>query len=138
MEEKGWWSENKLLRIWGLKATLAARLMLSGLRPLLKDSDADGSKNVEARQGCGDENAGALWMPVKFLHIVLSLMNKQQLGWDRSQSWVLSLPFSISFHSQVPLSHLVVGTRGCKDATVCRMPLDRRDGGCVLLEGGDG
>ena len=68
-----------------------------------------------------------------FYILIAYHVNKQQLRWN-IQMPSFSFCIVVSLYCQIPQGDLIIWTRSCKHGAVCRMPLDWRDGSCVVLE----
>ena len=92
---------------------------------------ANRSENVKAAVCCADEHAGDLRVPMQLFNVLLSLMNKQQLWWNLHD---VTVTRTVALHGQVPLCQLVVCAGSGENGRLLRVPLDGRDGSCVMLE----
>ena len=96
-------------------------------------SYTDSPEHVEARVGRADDDSGQLFVPVEFLHVLLSLVYKQEL-WRYVDVVAARHSVGVTLHSQVPQRHLVIRSRRRKHRAVCVVPLNRGYWRRVVLE----
>lgn len=95
--------------------------------------DGDRLEDIEPTQRRADDAPRHLGVPMDLLYLLLSLVDKQQLGRDvlhRSRGVVLLL-ILVLLDAQVPQGDLVVRAAGGKARVLGRVPLDRGDRGRV-------
>ncbi len=100
-------------------------------------SDTDSSENVESCEGGGQQNARKLGVPVDLLHLLLTLVDEQQLrGNPRRDHAPFFFPGCVRLHGEVPLDDLVVFPGGGEDGGLVGVPVHRGDRRGVVFEGG--
>jgi hypothetical protein len=100
-------------------------------------SDGYGFEDIKTVESGADDSSGNLGMPMDFLDILLTLMDKEQLRGDvlfaRTPGTISHLVI-ILFHRKVPERDLVVRT-GCReDGILSWVPLDGCDRGSMPIE----